>query len=93
MKRTLAPRFGNSLAWRSLAVAALCSAMAGCGSSKQLFTGDGRPTTLVQCPAEGSWDGCTENARGICQGDFDAIKQSTSKGMHDLLFACKAQQQ
>ena len=93
MKRTLLPVVGSSMAWRALVVGALCSAMAGCGSSKQLFTGDGRPTTLVQCPAEGPWDTCSQNARGICQGDFDVIKQSTSKGMRNLLFACRAQQQ
>ncbi|TKC88071.1 hypothetical protein FAZ69_16110 [Trinickia terrae] len=64
--------------------------MGGCGGSAPLFTGDGRATTQVQCPAAGPWETCLQNARGICQGDFDVIKQSSDNGMRNLLFACRA---
>lgn len=76
--------------FRLLTVAALGAALGGCGGGgAPLFTRDGRPTTQVQCPAAGPWDACTENARGICEGDFDVIQQSTTNGSHDLLFACR----
>lgn len=78
-------------ALHAYAAVVFCSAaLAGCGGSAPLFTGDGRPTTLVQCPAQGPWDTCMQNARGICQGDFDVIKQSVDAGTRNLLFACRA---
>jgi len=68
---------------------AAAAALAGCGSNEKLFTGDGRPTALVQCSADGSWNDCLQNARGICGGDFDVIRHSLKRGMRNLLFACK----
>jgi hypothetical protein len=90
MKRVqLTPtRLGGAL--RLLAVAAFGAALGGCGGSAPLFTGDGRATTQVQCPAAGPWDTCQQNARGICEGDFDVIQQSTSGDTRTLLFACRA---
>lgn len=64
--------------------------LGGCGGSAPLFTGDGRPTTVVQCSASSAWDNCTEHARAICSGDIDIIQQSDVDGSHKLLFACKA---
>jgi len=64
--------------------------LAGCGSSAPLFTRDGRPTILVQCPAQGPASSCMENARGMCAGDFDVIQQSITDHTRNLLFACKA---
>ena len=73
-------------------VAALLGAtvLSGCGGSAPLFTGDGRPTTVVQCSASSAWENCTEHARAICSGDIDIIQQSDVDGSHKLLFACKA---
>jgi len=31
-----------------------------------------------------------QQARGMCGGNFDVVRQSTSSGMRTLLFACKA---
>ncbi|ATF33936.1 hypothetical protein CO709_12080 [Burkholderia thailandensis] len=45
---------------------------------------------MVQCPEGGAWDTCIQNARGICGGDFDTIRQSIDNGVRNLLFACKA---
>ena len=90
MKRTLSIAIRLGGASRAVAAGALCAALAGCGSSPPLFTPDGRPTTLVQCPAAGPWDTCRQDARGICQSDFDVIRQTTGKGMNNLFFACKA---
>jgi hypothetical protein len=75
---------------RTMAVAMLVPVFGGCGGTAQLFTGDGRPTTQVQCPTAGPWDTCLQNARGICQGDVDVIKRSSSGETHTLLFACRA---
>ncbi len=74
----------------ALAMVASAAVLAGCGGSAPLFTGDGRPTTVVQCSASSAWDNCTEHARAICGGDIDIIKQSDINGQHNLLFACKA---
>ncbi|WP_443111473.1 hypothetical protein [Burkholderia sp. FERM BP-3421] len=68
---------------------ALMSGLSACGGSAPLFTSDGRSTTLVQCPAGGPWETCTQNAQGICGGDFDTIQQSVDNGVRNLLFACK----
>jgi len=70
------------------ALAALAT-LGGCGSSAPLFAPDGRPTTQVQCSAAGTWDACMQQARGMCGGNFDVVRQSTSSGVHTLLFACK----
>ncbi|WP_374193441.1 hypothetical protein [Trinickia mobilis] len=73
-----------------MAAVAFAAALGGCGGSAPLFTGDGRPTTQVQCPAAGPSDTCVQNARGICQGDIDVIQQSSGGGVRNLLFACRA---
>ena len=90
MKRVQLSPTGLGRALRLVAIAVLGAAIGGCGGGAPLFTGDGRATTQVQCPAAGPWDTCQQNARGICQGDFDAIQQSTSGDTRTLLFACRA---
>ncbi|MBW0446050.1 hypothetical protein EN871_27470 [bacterium M00.F.Ca.ET.228.01.1.1] len=62
--------------------------LAGCGSSAPLFLSDGRPTTLVECPA-GS-DSCTQQAAASCGGAFDTVRRSTSNGTLSLIYACRA---
>jgi hypothetical protein len=66
------------------------AALAGCSSSAPLFSPDGRPTTQVQCSAAGTWDACMQQARGMCGGAFDVVRQTTEGGVRNLLFACKA---
>lgn len=90
MKPTLRSAVGCAAALRAACAAALCSALAACGGSAPLFTSDGRPTTLVQCPAQNPASNCTDNARGICGGDIDVIRVSVDNGMRNLVFACKA---
>jgi hypothetical protein len=79
----------------ALAVAtlgAVVSALSACSSSPPLFSSDGRPTSLIQCPAEGGWRNCEENARAMCAGgNYDVLRQSTDNGRNGLLIACKAQ--
>jgi hypothetical protein len=89
MTRTLRSVVRNGAASRAVFAAALCSALAGCGASAPLFTSDGRPTTLVQCPAQGPVTTCTDNARGICGGGIDIVRESTDNGARSLVFACK----
>ncbi|HTI18006.1 MAG TPA: hypothetical protein VL598_10110 [Trinickia sp.] len=93
MKPMLFLNVGERAAKCAVCAIVLCSILAGCASSAPLFTKDGRPTTLVQCPAEGSAAPCLEQARGICGGDFDIVEQSTNRGQRNLLFACRAQTQ
>jgi hypothetical protein len=70
----------------------MASALAGCSSAPPLFSADGRPTTLIQCPAAGGWSLCTQNARAICGGaNYDVLEQSTDNGQNGLLIACKPQ--
>ncbi|ALE57926.1 hypothetical protein C8K18_12023 [Paraburkholderia sp. GV068] len=65
------------------------AALGGCGSSAPLFLSDGRPTTLVECPA-GS-DSCAQQAAASCSGGaFDTVRQSTSNGTLSLIYACRA---
>ena len=90
MRLALLPAQGRHMLCHAAYAAALSAMLAGCGSSAPLFTSDGRPTVLVQCPAQGTASACMENARGMCEGDFDVIQQSTSDGSRNLLFACKA---
>lgn len=90
MRHTLLSKLCNGRAGFWLAAAAGFAMLAGCGGSAPLFTGDGRPTTLVQCPEQGSWDTCMQNARGICQGEVDVIRQTVENGARNLLFACRA---
>lgn len=90
MRPTLPPAQGRRTPRHALYAVAMSLMLAGCGSSAPLFTGDGRPTILVQCPAQGPASACAENARGMCGGDFDIIRQSTGDGARNLLFACKA---
>ncbi|WP_429270742.1 hypothetical protein [Paraburkholderia sp. EB58] len=65
---------------------ALLAALAGCSSSPPLFLPDGRPTTLVQCPA-GS-DSCAQQARVNCGGQFEVVRQSSENGTLSLIYAC-----
>jgi hypothetical protein len=88
MKSTLRSHGRGAAARPAVCAVLLCVALAGCGAP--LFTRDGRPTTLAQCPAQGPLTVCTENARAICGGEFDIVKQSTNNGMRNVLFACKA---
>jgi hypothetical protein len=90
MKRLHLTPIRSGGALKLLASAALVAALGGCGGSAPLFTGDGRPTTQVQCPSAGPWDTCVQNARGICQGEIDVIQQSVSGDSRNLLFACRA---
>jgi hypothetical protein len=75
------------LACATLAVGA-GAALSGCSSSAPLFLPDGRPTTLVQCPA-GS-DSCEQQATASCGGAFDVVRQSTNSGALNLIYACRA---
>jgi hypothetical protein len=64
--------------------------LSACSSAPPLFSSDGRPTTLIQCPAAGGLQLCQENARATCAGDYDVIEQSSENGLNGLLIACKA---
>jgi len=79
----------SNVEWRVVVAYVLCTIIAGCGGTAPLFTSDGRPTTLVQCSAIGSWAACEENASGLCPQGYDIIQQTTEGGMRNLLFACK----
>jgi predicted small lipoprotein YifL len=70
---------------------ALLAALAGCSSSPPLFLPDGRPTTLVQCPA-GS-DSCAQQARVNCGGQFEVVRQSSENGTLSLIYACPVRAQ
>ncbi|CAH2893797.1 MAG: FIG00453500: hypothetical protein [uncultured Paraburkholderia sp.] len=78
------------LARRTCAMLAVAAgaALGGCSSSAPLFLSDGRPTTLVECPA-GS-DSCTQQAAASCGGGFDTVRRSTSNGTLSLIYACRA---
>ena len=84
MKRNL-----SSLARRACATLAAGAVVVlnGCSSSAPLFLSDGRPTTLVQCPA-GS-DSCAQQANASCGGAFDVVRQSTDNGTLNLIYACR----
>ncbi|MFM0502386.1 hypothetical protein [Paraburkholderia caffeinilytica] len=85
MKRSL-----SSFARRACASLALpaIAMLSGCSSSAPLFLSDGRPTTLVQCPA-GS-DSCSQQANAACGGAFDVVRQSSDNGTLSLIYACRA---
>jgi hypothetical protein len=68
-------------------VVAMTGALAACSSAPPLFAPDGRPTTLVQCPA-GS-DNCEQQAQAMCGGAFDTIRATTENGGRSLLYACR----
>jgi hypothetical protein len=72
-----------------LAIASAC--LTACSSAPPLFSSDGRPTSMVQCPASGGWSNCQENARAMCGGNYDVLDQSTDNGQNGLLIACKSQ--
>lgn len=90
MRPTLVISAGKAAKRGVLAAIAASGMLLGCGGGAPLFTRDGRPTILVQCPARGPASACAENARGMCAGAFDVIEQSTRNGSRNLLFACKA---
>ncbi|KEZ06680.1 hypothetical protein GQ57_06525 [Burkholderia sp. MSh2] len=73
---------------RAAVMLALVAGLGGCGGSAPLFTSDGRPTTQVQCTGS-DWSNCTDNARAICNGDFEVLQQSSDDATRNLLFACK----
>jgi hypothetical protein len=76
----------------TVSLLAMVSALTGCSSAPPLFSADGRPTTQIQCPANGGWTLCQQNARATCQGaSYDVLEQSTDNGQNGLLIACKAQ--
>jgi hypothetical protein len=67
---------------------AMLGALSACSDAPPLFAPDGRPTTLVQCPA-GS-DNCEQQAAAMCNGAFDVMRQTTQNGSRSLLYACKS---
>jgi hypothetical protein len=73
----------------SVMLAASAWALAGCSSAPPLFSADGRPTQLVQCPAYGGWRLCTDNAKVACPGGYDVLEQSSADNQNGLLIACK----
>lgn len=73
-----------------MTLAASAWALAGCSSAPPLFSADGRPTQMVQCPAYGGWRLCTDNARVSCPGGYDVLDQSSADNQNSLLIACKA---
>ena len=86
--RTSAARAIHWVRGASLAAAlAMTGALAACSSAPPLFSADGRPTTLVQCPA-GS-DNCEQQAQAMCGGAFDPIRTTTGNGVRSLLYACR----
>ncbi|RKE37240.1 hypothetical protein B0G76_3482 [Paraburkholderia sp. BL23I1N1] len=85
MKRSLFSFARLTCAALALPAAAVLS---GCSSSAPLFLSDGRPTTLVQCPA-GS-DSCSQQASAACGGTFDVVRQSSDNGTLSLIYACRA---
>lgn len=90
MKRsqTFAVRRAHWVRGASLAAAlASTGVLAACSSAPPLFSPDGRPTTLVQCPA-GS-DNCEQQAQSMCGGAFDAMRTTTDNGVRSLLYACR----
>ncbi|CAG4898520.1 hypothetical protein [Paraburkholderia gardini] len=94
MKRNRPFRAQPRFAARALsAAAAACAgmalaALAGCSSAPPLFSPDGLPTTQVQCSAAGG-DGCEQQARGMCGGPFEIVRQTTVDGVRNLIFACR----
>ncbi len=87
--QTLAARVTQPLRGAALAAAlVMTGALAACSSAPPLFAPDGRPTTLVQCPA-GS-DNCEQQAQAMCGGAFDAMRTTTENGVRSLLYACHA---
>ncbi len=72
----------------AFAAAATLAALPACSSSAPLFAADGRPTSQVQCSAAGPWDACWQNARGICGGPYDVVRESIDDNTRTLLFAC-----
>jgi hypothetical protein len=68
----------------------LAAALAACSSGPPLFLRDGRATQQVQCPAAGDRDSCLQQARAQCGGAYDVVDESSSGGIHTLVFACRA---
>ena len=68
---------------------ALMLALSACSSAPPLFSSDGRPTSMIECPVSGGWSNCEENARAQCGGSYDVLDQTTDNGQNGLLIACK----
>jgi hypothetical protein len=66
------------------------STLSACSSAPPLFSSDGRPTSMIQCPTSGGWSNCQENARAQCAGSYDVLDQSSENGQNGLLIACRA---
>lgn len=73
-----------------LPIMATVSVLSACSSAPPLFSPDGRPTSMIQCPSAGGWRNCEENARAMCAGDYDVLDQISDNGQNNLLIACKA---
>ena len=73
-----------------LAVTMMLSGLSACSSAPPLFSSDGRPTSMIQCPTTGGWSNCQENARAMCGGSYDVLDQGSENGQNSLLIACKA---
>jgi hypothetical protein len=73
-----------------LPLAAAASVLSACSSAPPLFSSDGRPTSMIQCPTNGGWSNCQQNARALCSGSYDVFDQSSDNGQNSLLIACRA---
>jgi hypothetical protein len=73
-----------------LPLAAAVSVLSACSSAPPLFSSDGRPTSMIQCPTNGGWSNCQQNARALCSGSYDVLDQSSNNGQNSLLIACRA---
>ncbi|MCG1042767.1 hypothetical protein KQH60_09545 [Mycetohabitans sp. B8] len=64
--------------------------LSGCGSTQPLFTGDGRPTQLIQCAFADGGASCDALAQAQC-GDagYDTLRRNRSDGTLSMLIACK----
>lgn len=75
----------------ALVACTLLAALAACSSSPPLFLRDGRQTQQVQCTSAGDRSSCEQQAQVQCgDGGFDKVGQSDSRGVHTLVFACRA---
>jgi hypothetical protein len=85
-------KFGQTMSRNVLFVMLTGGALAlgGCSSAPPLFSADGRPTQQINCPANGGWRNCTDNAKALCPSGYDVIDQSTGDSSNSLLVACRA---
>jgi hypothetical protein len=74
----------------SLGAVSALLVLSACSSAPPLFSSDGRPTSMIQCPTSGGWSNCQQNARAMCAGSYDVLDQTSENGQNGLLIACKA---